>query len=155
MAQKINPIPEGMHSLTPHLICADAAAAIEYYKKAFGAVELMRIPGPGGKLMNASVKIGDSLLMLFDENPKWGALGPKALKGSSVTIHLTVPNVDEVFARAIAAGGKETMAVSDMFWGDRYGKLEDPFGHSWAVATRIREVAPDELRKAGAGAMRG
>jgi PhnB protein len=154
MLQPANGIPEGMHSLTPHLICRGAASAIEYYKAAFGAVELVRIPGAGGRLMNASVRIGDSILMLFEENPEWGALGPKALKDSPVTIHLAVPNVDEVFARALAAGGKEIMAVTDMFWGDRYGKLEDPFGHSWAVATRTRDVPLDELSKAGPEAMR-
>ncbi len=147
-ASTVKPIPEGMHSLTPHLICAGAAAAIEFYRKAFGAVELGRLPGADGKLMHAALRIGDSTLMLVDENPAWQALGPKALKGSPVTIHLYVPDVDAAVAQAVAAGAKVTMPVADMFWGDRYGKLEDPFGHQWSVATHTREVSPDEMARA-------
>jgi uncharacterized glyoxalase superfamily protein PhnB len=142
------PIPEGMHSLTPHLICNDAAAAIEFYKKAFGAVELVRLAGPQGKLMHAAVRIGDSTLMLVDEAPDWNMLGPKALKGSPVTIHLYVPDVDATVAQAVAAGAKVTMPVADMFWGDRYGALEDPFGHRWSVATHTRDTTPEEMREA-------
>lgn len=148
------PIEEGFHSITPHLICRDAAAAIDFYKRAFGAEEKMRLPGPDGKLMHASMKIGDSLLMLAEESPDWGALGPQALKGSPVTIHLSVADVDKVFARAVSAGAKETMAVADMFWGDRYGKLQDPFGHHWSIATHIRDMSHDEIVKAGAEAMK-
>ena len=140
------PIPEGMHSLTPHLICAGAADAIDFYKRAFNAVEEARIPGPDGKLlMHAAVKIGDSTLMLVDENREWGALGPKALKGSPVTIHLYVPDVDATVAQAVAAGAKVTMPVADMFWGDRYGQLEDPFGHRWSVATHTRDLTSEEI----------
>jgi len=142
------PIPEGMHSLTPHLICNDAAAAIEFYKKAFSAVELVRLPGSQGKLMHAAVRIGDSTLMLVDEAPDWNMLGPKALKGSPVTIHLYVPDVDATVAQAVAAGAKVTMPVADMFWGDRYGALEDPFGHRWSVATHTRDTTPEEMREA-------
>ncbi|MGH8177093.1 MAG: VOC family protein [Steroidobacter sp.] len=142
------PIPDGMHSLTPHLVCAGAAAAIEFYKKAFNAVEEMRLPGPGGKLMHAMVRIGDSPLMLVDESPEWGALGPKTLKGSPVTIHLQVDNVDAVVEQAVAAGAKITMPVADMFWGDRYGVLEDPFGHHWSVATHMRDLSPGEIQQA-------
>jgi uncharacterized glyoxalase superfamily protein PhnB len=141
------PIPEGMHSLTPHLVCAGAADAIDFYKRAFNAVEEARIPGPEGKLIHAAVKIGDSTLMLVDENPQWGALGPKALKGSPVTIHLYVPDVDATVAQAVAAGAKVTMPVADMFWGDRYGQLEDPFGHRWSVATHTRDLTPEEMRE--------
>ena len=144
----VKPIPDGMHSLTPHLICADAASAIDFYRRAFGAVETMRLPAPGGKLMHAAVRIGDSTLMLVDEMPEWGALGPKALKGSPVTIHLSVENVDAVVAQAVAAGAKVTMPVADMFWGDRYGQLEDPYGHRWSVATHIRDLSPDEIQQA-------
>ena len=141
-------IPQGMHSVTPHLVCAGAAKAIEFYKQAFGAVEQARLPGPDGRLMHATVKIGDSQVMLVDEMPEWGALGPKALKGSPVTIHLYVDDVDAVVARAVSAGAKVTMPVADQFWGDRYGKLEDPFGHHWSVATHVRDVSMEEAQKA-------
>ena len=141
------PIPEGMHTLTPHLICAGAADAIEFYKKAFGAVERSRLPGPQGGLMHAEVRIGDSALMLVDEMPEWGALGPKSLKGSPVTIHLYVKDVDATVAQAVAAGAKITMPVADMFWGDRYGQLEDPFGHRWSVATHTRDMTPEEIKE--------
>ena len=146
--QKAGPIPEGMRTVTPHLICAGAAQAIEFYKKAFGAVETARLPGPQGKIMHAMLRIGDSALMLVDEMPEWGALGPKALKGSPVTIHLYVDDVDAFAARAVKAGAKMTMPVEDMFWGDRYGKLEDPFGHRWSIATHLREVSPEEMQQA-------
>ena len=140
----VKPIPDGMHSLTPHLVCAGAADAIEFYRKAFNAVEEGRIPGPGGKLMHAAVRIGDSVLMLVDENAEYGLLGPKALKGSPVTIHLYVADVDAVVAQAVAAGAKITMPVADMFWGDRYGQLQDPFGHHWSVATHTRDLSAEE-----------
>jgi len=144
----VKPIPDGMHALTPHLICADAAAAIDFYKAAFGAVELVRLPGPQGKLMHGSVRIGDSTLMLVDEAPEWNMLGPKSLKGSPVTIHLYVTDVDATVAQAVAAGAKITMPIADMFWGDRYGTLEDPFGHRWSVATHTRDTTPEEMRQA-------
>ena len=147
MAQ-VKPIPDGMHSVTPHLICAGAADAIEFYKKAFDAKEMMRLPGPDGKLMHASISIGDSLVMLVDEMPEWGALGPKSLKVSSVTIHLQVADADAAFKQAVGAGAEITMPLEDMFWGDRYGKLEDPFGHHWSVATHIRDVSAEEMQQA-------
>lgn len=145
---KVKAVPEGMHTVTPHLVCAGAAAAIDFYKKAFNAVELARLPGPQGRLMHAVIRIGDSHVMLVDEMPEWGALGPKSLTGSPVTIHLYVEDVDAFAARAIAAGAKITMPIADMFWGDRYGKLEDPFGHQWSVATHLRDVSPEEAQKA-------
>ena len=144
----VKKIPEGMHSVTPHLICAGAADAIEFYKKAFNSAEMSRLPGANGKLMHASVRIGDSTVMLTDEMPDYGALGPKALKGSPVTIHLYVEDVDAFAARAVAAGAKVTMPVADMFWGDRYGQLEDPFGHKWSIATHVRDVTPEEMQQA-------
>ena len=147
------PIPEGMHSRTPHLICANAAAAIDFYKKAFNAVETVRLPGTDGKLMHAAVRIGDSALMLVDEMPQWGAIGPLSRGGTSVTIHLYVPNVDATVAQAVAAGAKVTMPVSDMFWGDRYGQIEDPFGHRWSVATHTRDLSADEIRAGMAAQM--
>lgn len=153
MTKAVNGVPDGMHTLTPHLICKDAAMAIDFYKAAFGATELMRMPGPDGRLMHAALLIGDSRLMLHDEMPEWGGLGPLARGGASVTIHVSVPNVDEVFARAIKAGGSVKMPVADMFWGDRYGVLTDPFGHSWSVATRVRDMTPEEMAAAGREAM--
>ncbi|MBY0484618.1 VOC family protein [Nitrosomonas sp.] len=147
---QVKPVPEGMHTVTPHLVCADAAKAIAFYQQAFNATEMMRIPGPGGKLIHACVRIGDSLVMLVDENPQWGCLGPLALKGSPITIHLQVGDVDAVFDQAVKTGAKITMPVADMFWGDRYGRVEDPFGHHWAIATHIRDVSPEEIRQAAA-----
>jgi PhnB protein len=145
---KVKPIPDGTHSLTAHIVCERAFEAMDFYKKAFNAIEEMRMPSPDGKLMHGCLRIGDSQLMMTEENPAWGALGPKALKGSSVTIHLTVADVDAAFAQAIAAGAKVTMPVADMFWGDRYGVLEDPFGHKWSVATHIRDMSTEEIQAA-------
>ena len=144
----VKPIPEGMHTVTPHLVCAGATEAIEFYQKAFGATELSRVPGENGKLMHASVRIGDSVVMLNEEMPEWGAFGPKSLKGSAVTIHLYVENADAVFEQAVAAGARVTMPLDDMFWGDRYGKVEDPFGHQWSIGTHVRDVTPEEMQKA-------
>jgi uncharacterized glyoxalase superfamily protein PhnB len=145
---KVKPIPDGMHTVTPHLICAGAADAIEFYKKAFNAVEVGRLAGPQGRLLHAMIRIEGSAVMLVDEMPEWGALGPKSLKGSPVTIHLYVEDVDAFVARAVGAGAKITMPLDDMFWGDRYCKFEDPFGHHWSVATHIRDVSPEEMRQA-------
>ena len=144
----VSPIPAGMRTITPHLICAGAAEAIDFYKKAFGAVELSRMPGPDGNVMHASIRIGDSVIMLNDEMPQWGAFGPKSLKGSPVTIHLYVEDADALFAQAVKAGAKVTMPLDDMFWGDRYGKVEDPFGHQWSIGTHVREASPEEMQKA-------
>lgn len=141
-------IPEGMHTVTPHLICAGMADAIQFYRDAFDAEELMRLQGPQGKLIHACIRIGDSAVMLADECPDWRAFGPKSLKGSPVTIHLYVEDADAFVARAAAAGAKITMPVTDMFWGDRYGQLEDPFGHHWSVATHVHDVSPAELQEA-------
>ena len=145
---RVKPVPEGMHSVTPHLVCAGAAGAIEFYKKAFGAVEVTRLPGPQGKLMHAMIRIGDSAVMLVDENPEWGMLGPKSLKGSPVTIHLYVEDADAFAARAVKAGARITMPIEDAFWGDRYGKLVDPFGHHWSVGTHVRDVSMEEMQQA-------
>jgi PhnB protein len=145
---QVKPIPEGMHTITPHLVCADAAKAIEFYKKAFNAQELSRLPGPEGKIMHAALRIGDSVVMLTDEAPSCGALGPRALKGSPVTIHIYTDDVDAFVERAVSAGAKITMPVADMFWGDRYGKLEDPAGHQWSVAKHVRDVTQEEMQQA-------
>ena len=146
---KPKPIPSDMHVVTPHLVCAGAADAIEFYKKAFGATEEARLPGPDGKkLMHAMIRINGAAVMLVDEMPEWGALGPKALKGSPVTIHLYVEDADAFVTRAVQAGAEVVMPVADMFWGDRYGKIEDPFGHQWSVATHVRDVSMGEMQEA-------
>ena len=145
---QVNAIPNGMHSVTPHLVCAGVADAIEFYKQAFGATELTRLPGPDGNLIHAMIRIGDSTVMLAAECPEWGSFGPKALKGSPVTIHLYVADTDAFIAHAAAAGATVTMPAEDMFWGDRYGKLDDPFGHHWSVATHVRDVTPEEMQQA-------
>jgi len=145
---KIKGVPQDMHTVTPHLVCAGAADAIEFYKKAFGAAEEARLPGPDGKLMHGVIRINGSAVMLVDEMPEWGALGPKSLKGSPVTIHLYVEDVDAFVERAVKAGATVIMPVDDMFWGDRYGKLEDPFGHHWSVATQTRKVSMEEAMEA-------
>jgi uncharacterized glyoxalase superfamily protein PhnB len=145
---KAKPIPEGMPSVTPHLVCAGAADAIEFYKKAFGAEERGRMAGPDGRIMHAMLRIGDSPVMLVDEMPEWGSLGPKALKGTPVTLHLYVEDADAFVGRAAKAGAKVTMPVAEQFWGDRYGKIEDPFGHHWSVATHVRDVTQEEMKQA-------
>ena len=145
MIDNVNPIPPGMHTITPHLVCAGAAAAIEFYKEAFGAVEITRMAGPDGKLFHAMVRIGDSFLMLVDDFPDMRALGPKALGGSPVTIHLSVVDADASFKRATAAGAAARMPVTEMFWGARYGQVVDPFGHVWSVATQVRELTPAQI----------
>ncbi len=145
--QQVKPIPEGMHTVTPHLVCADAAEAIEFYKKAFNAEEVTRLPNAQGKLIHAMIRIGDSMVMLIDEFPEWNTFGPKSLKGTPISIHLYVSDADAFVERAVKAGAIVTMPLSDTFWGDRYGQLEDPFGHHWSVATRIRDVSPEELAK--------
>lgn len=148
MTANVKPVPEGMHTLTPQLVCDGAAEAIDFYKKAFHAVELARLPGPRGKVMHAMLRIGDSAVMLADEFPDCGSRGPKSLHGSPVTLHLYVEDVDAFVAGAAGAGAKVTMPPEDMFWGDRYGRLEDPFGHQWSVATHVRDVSPEEMREA-------
>jgi PhnB protein len=149
-APKVKPVPDGMPVITPHLICAGAADAIAFYKKAFGAEETGRLPMPGGsgKLMHASIKIFGAPVYLVDEMPAHGAHSPLALTGSPVTIHLSVPDVDAVFARAVKAGATVLMPLADMFWGDRYGIVTDPFGHKWSIATHIRDVTPAEMQEA-------
>ena len=142
------PIPNDMHTVTPHLVCAGAADAIEFYKQAFNAVEAGRLPGAQGKLMHAMIRIGGSAVMLVDEMPACNALGPRTLKGSPVTIHLYVPDVDAFVARAVATGAKITVPVADMFWGDRYGVIEDPFGHQWSVATHQQDLTPEQIGEA-------
>lgn len=144
----VKPIPEGMHSITPHLVCANAAQAIEFYKKAFGAEEMHRMPMPDGRIGHAMLRIGDSQLMLADEFPECQSLSPSSLKGSPVTLHLYVSNADAAFERALGAGAKVRMPLADMFWGDRYGVVEDPYGHLWSIAHHQRDVAPEDMAAA-------
>jgi uncharacterized glyoxalase superfamily protein PhnB len=146
---KAKPIPDGMNTVTPHLVCKDATRAIEFYKKAFGAEEQVRLTTPDGKkLLHACLRIGNSAVMLADEFPDWGSLGPETLKGTPVIIHLYVNDADKVFGQAIKAGATVKMPLEDMFWGDRYGQLCDPFGHIWSVATHVRDVSLEEMKEA-------
>ncbi len=145
---KANGIDRKAPGLSPHITCRDAAKAIDFYKKAFGAVELMRLPGPDGKLMHAAVQINGAMVMLNDEMPAYGALSPLSLKGTAVTLHLNVPDVDAWFARAVKAGATATMPVADMFWGDRYGIVTDPFGHAWSIATHQKDMSVGEIQEA-------
>jgi len=147
MAGKVKPIPDGCHTVTPHLIVRGADKAIDFYKKAFGAKELSRCPGPNGKLMHAEIQIGNSHVYLGEEFPDMGCKSPQAYNGSPVTIHLYVEDVDASYKKAVAAGAQVTMPVSDMFWGDRYGKVKDPFGHEWSIATHKEDLTPKEMEK--------
>lgn len=147
MAGKVKPIPEGYHSVTPYLIVDGAAAAIEFYTKVFGATEVMRMPAPGGRIGHAEIKIGDSHVMLADEDPEMNARSPKAVGGSPLSLLLYVEDVDKTVQRAVAAGAKLERPVEDKFYGDRMGGIEDPFGHHWYVGTHIEEVSPEEMKK--------
>jgi PhnB protein len=152
MTMTIPNLPAGMHQLSPHLVCDGAADAISFYEQAFGAEELIRIPGDDGRLMHAAVVINGSSVLLVDENREYGLLSPKTLGGTPVTIHLAVADADAAYDRAVAAGAAARMPVAEMFWGDRYGQLEDPFGHRWSVATHTRDMTPEEMHKAMAEA---
>ena len=156
MTHQIKPIPEGFHTITPHLVVKGASQAIEFYKKAFGAEELSRMHGPDGKsIMHAHLKIGDSLLFLMDEFPEMGSYGPLTGGRSPVTLHLYVKDVDSAFNTALAAGARQIMPPADMFWGDRYGKLVDPFGHEWSLATHKEDLTPEEIGKRAQAAFCG
>lgn len=148
MNTKIKPIPDGFHTLTPYLSVKGAAQAIDFYKRAFGAKERFRMPGPDGKTLgHAEVVIGDSILMLADEFPQCGNMSPQSLKGTSVSLLIYVEDVDSAFKRAVDAGGKVLMPVENKFYGERSGCLEDPFGHHWTLMTHVEDVPPDEMKK--------
>jgi PhnB protein len=153
MASSVRAVPEGYHSVTPYLAVDDAAGAIAFYKKAFGATEVMRMPAPGGKVGHAEIEIGGSRIMLADEYPDMGFRSPKAYGGSPVGLHLYVADVDAVARQAVAAGAKQLRPVKDQFYGDRTGSFEDPFGHVWHVATRKEDLSQDELKRRAAQAM--
>lgn len=146
----VDPIPKDMHTITPHIVCNNAKAAIEFYKKAFNAVEVARLDGQDDKLMHACLQIGDSMVMMADEFPAWGSVGPNTLKGTPVTLHMYVQDADQAFAQAVKAGASVKMELTDMFWGDRYGVVVDPFGHNWAIATHIRDVSEEEIKASAA-----
>ncbi len=148
----VKAIPDGYHTVTPYLIISGAAAAIDYYRRAFGATELVRIPDAQGRIAHAEVRIGDSIIMLADEQHEMGYRGPATLGGTTVSIVLYVEDVDAVFERAIQAGGKSRQPVADQFYGDRMGTLADPFGHVWTVGTHTEDVSPEEMKKRMAAA---
>src|SRR5258707_13190235 len=149
----VKPIPDGYTTVTPYLVIRGAAKAIDFYTKAFGAEEVCRMPMPDGKLMHVELKIGNSFVFLADEFPGMGNPSPQGLGGSPVGIHLYVTDCDKVFNQAVAAGATPTMPPMDMFWGDRFGKLTDPFGHVWSVATHKEDVPPEEMGKRAEAAM--
>jgi PhnB protein len=153
MPRAVKPIPDGYHSVTPYLTVNDAARAIDFYKRAFGAQETVRMQGPPGKIGHAELKIGDSMVMLADEMAGNNCRSPQSLGGSTVNIFLYVTDVDSVFKQAVSAGAKADAQPADMFWGDRYGKLTDPFGHCWSLATHKEDVTPEEMRKRMQAAM--
>lgn len=146
MPHHVKPIPEGYHTATPYLVVHDAAKALDFYKRAFDAKETVRMAGPQGKIAHAELQIGDSMIMLADELPQMEARSPQSLGGTTTGIFLYVKDVDAACKQAVGAGAKVTMPVADMFWGDRYGKVTDPFGHSWSIATHVEDVAPEEMK---------
>jgi len=143
----VKPIPAGYHSVTPYLILDDAARALEFYKKALGATELLRMPAPGGKIGHAEIKIGDSPVMLADESPEMGAKSARTLGGSPISLMIYVEDVDARVAQAVAAGAKITRPVANQFYGERTGGIEDPFGYQWYLATHVEDVSPDEIAR--------
>jgi uncharacterized glyoxalase superfamily protein PhnB len=150
MTKAKSPVPEGQHTVSPHLTVKGAPQAIEFYKKAFGATEINRTPDPRGLIMHASLKVGDSMFFVNDEMPTpGGGKSPQTIGGTGVTINLYVPDADKIYKQAIAAGAKETLPIADQFWGDRYGVVTDPFGHLWAIATRKEDLTKEELEKRG------
>jgi PhnB protein len=149
----VKPIPEGYTTLSPALAVENAAEAIEFYKRAFGAKERGRMEGPGGTIAHAELQFGDSVVMLADPMPQAGAKPPHELGGTTVTVFMYVEDVDAVVQRAVDAGATVTMPVDDMFWGDRFGSVADPYGHSWSLATHVEDVPPEEMAERGKAAM--
>jgi PhnB protein len=143
----VKPIPEGFHNITPYLFVRSAASAIDFYKNIFGATEIMRMTGSNGKIMHAELRIGDSIVMLADENPQTGVMSPQTIGGFSVGMHLYVENVDQVIQKAVESGAKLLRPIKNQFYGDRSGTVLDPFGHMWSVATHVEDVSPEEMRK--------
>lgn len=152
MPDKPKSIPDGYRSVTPYLIVDDAAGALEFYKKAFGAKELLRLPKPNGKIGHAEIRIGDSVIMLADESPEVDARSPRSFGGSPISIFLYVEDVDATFTKAVEAGASVQRPLADQFYGDRTGGVKDPFGHAWYIATHVEDVSPEELKKRAAAA---
>jgi PhnB protein len=153
MAEKVKAVPTGFYTLTPHLTVRDADKALEFYKNALGAEILGVARMPDGKVMHASLRIGDSMLMLNEEMPEYGGPSPLSLGGTGVTIHIYTDNVDQAFNRAVSAGAQVKMPLMDQFWGDRYGMVADPFGHKWSLATHVKDMSPEEMQRAQDEAM--
>jgi PhnB protein len=147
MAPKVNPIPQGYHTVTPSIVVRGAEEALDFYRKAFNAEETLRMPGPDGKIIHAEFRIGNSVMMLGDEMPDMGAKSPLSLGGSPVSFFIYLENVDEAWQRAINAGAKQVMPLADMFWGDRAGCVDDPFGHHWWLAQHVADLTPEEIKK--------
>jgi PhnB protein len=147
MAPRVSPIPQGYHTITPTLTVSDAGKALEFYPRAFGAEETLRMPGPGGKIMHAELRFGDSVFMLSEEFPEMGNKSPETLGGTSSSLYVYVPDVDAAWKRAVDAGAKPSFPPQDMFWGDRMGKLEDPFGHVWTLAQHVADPTPEEMEQ--------
>jgi len=150
---EVKAVPPGFHTLTPHLTVRDAGKALEFYQNALGAEVLNVARMPDGKVLHAMLRIGDSMLMLNDEFPEMGGLSPLSTGGAGVTIHIYLENVDDAFNRAVNAGAKIKMPLMDQFWGDRYGVVTDPFGHSWSLATHVKDMSPEEMQRAQDEAM--
>ena len=154
MAKTVKPIPEGFNTVNAYLIVPNSVQALDFYAKAFGAETTGRMPGPDGKsTMHASMRVGNSTVMMTDENPQWGAKSPRSLGGSPVSLFLYVEDADKVFQNAVKAGCTATMPIQDQFWGDRYGKVKDPFGHEWSIATHKEDVTPEEMGRRAKEAM--
>lgn len=153
MAGTVKRVPDGLQTVAPHLTVRGGVAAIEFYKKAFGAIERRRSPTPDGKLLHGELQIGDSRIFLNDEFPEMGAVSPEALNGTPIVLHLQVEDVDSLYKQAVSAGAKVVMPLADQFWGDRYGIVEDPFGHRWSMASHMKDLTDEEIRKASAAAM--
>jgi PhnB protein len=147
MATKVKPIPDNYRTVTPYLVVDNAKSAMEFYRRAFGAKEVMKMDGPGGKIAHAELKIGDSMIMISDEMPGSGARAPHSLNGTTASVFLYLEDVDSTFKQAVSAGAKVEAQPADMFWGDRYGRLTDPFGHLWSLATHKEDVAPQEMER--------
>jgi len=155
MQPTVKAIPNGMHTITPHIIVRDAARAVEWYKEALGAEERSRVPLPGGKLMSVELWFGDSTVMVADEFPEMGVLSPQTVGGTSTVLHLYTEDVETLWKRAVDAGAVVLHPLQDQFWGDRHGQLTDPFGHRWGLATHVRDVPPEEIARAAAAAFGG
>jgi PhnB protein len=156
MSMPAKSTPPGYHSVTPSIIVRNAANAIDFYKRAFGAEEVSRMAGPDGKVMHAEIRIGDSIVMLGEENEQWGTRSPLSTNGLPVSLHIYVADADAAYERALQAGAKVQYPLEDVFWGDRYGKVKDPYGHEWGIATRVKDMTPAELeRAAGAWMAKG